>query len=192
MVKMLNKKIIWFILALAVFGNAVSVCRAEIIPPYGPGQIGLQAVVLCESLTVRQERSASSKAVKTLRYGDLIIVQEWWDGWADCFLSDTVDAGPAGWVNSDYIAIDPAWYRTDERTPVYAWNDTMAPKVALLNKGTTLPILKEQGDWLIVSLRGAAGWIYKNAADRMNTATMDAVRSLSNLEKAELTTPNGA
>ena len=189
MMNMLKKRVLWFIVALAVLCAAGSACRAEIIPPHGEGQIGLQAVVLCESLTVRKERSASSKAVKKLQYGDRIIVQERWDGWAECFLSDAVDAGPAGWVNSDYIAIDPAWYRTDETTPVYAWNDTMAPKVALLGKGETLPILKDDGEWLIVSLRGATGWIYKNAADRMDAGTKEAVRSISGLEKAELRTP---
>ena len=72
-----------------------------------------------------------------------------------------MDAGPAGWVNADYIAVDPAWYRADNATPVYAWNDTEAPKVALLDAGTELPILKDDGDWLIVSLRGATGWIRK-------------------------------
>ena len=46
-------------------------------------------------------------------------------------------------------------------TPVYAWNDTAALKVGLLDPGTTLPILKDTGDWLIVSLRGATGWIRK-------------------------------
>ena len=80
---------------------------------------------------------------------------------ANCFLSDSVDAGPSGWVNSDYIIIDPSWYRTDETTPVYAWNDTAALKVALLDKGTRLPILKEEDAWYVVSLRGAAGWIHK-------------------------------
>ena len=66
-----------------------------------------------------------------------------------------------GWVNADYIAIDPARYRTEAETPVYAWNDTKAPKIGLLDKDTILPILKEEGDWLIVSLRGAVGWIRK-------------------------------
>ena len=166
-----KRSVMLLILALTVFWNAGNVSLAQIIPPYGEGQIGLEAVVLCESLTVRQERSASSKAVKTLQYGDRIIVQKQVNGWADCFLSDSLDAGPAGWVNTDYIVIDPAWYRTDESTPVYAWNDTTAPKVALLNKNTTLPILKDEGEWLIVSLRGATGWIYKNAADRLAAAS---------------------
>ena len=135
---------------------------AEIIPPYGEGQIGLQAVVLCETLTVRQQPSASSKALKTLHYGDRIIVQPETGGWAACFLSDSVDGERAGWVNENYLAIDPAWYRTEENTAVYAWNDTIAPQVALLDKNTILPILRDDGEWLIVSLRGATGWIHND------------------------------
>ena len=153
------------ILSVVILWNAGSVCLADILPPHGEGQIGLQAVVLCESLTVRQEASASSKAVKTLEYGDYLVTQRQKNGWADCFLSDAVDAGRSGWVNADYIVVDPAWYRTDDATPVYAWNDTVAPKVALLSKDTILPILKDEGEWLIVSLRGAVGWIHKTAAD---------------------------
>ena len=83
------------------------------------------------------------------------------DGFAQIFLSDAVDAEPAGWVNAEYIAINPSSFRTDSKTAVYAWNSTSAPKVALLNKGKTLPILKECGDWLIVSLRGAVGCVRK-------------------------------
>ena len=144
------------VLMIAVAGIA----QAEIISPRGEGQIGLQAVVLCESLTVRQSASSSAKAVKTVSYGSLIIVTKQSNGWAYCVLGDSEDS-PAGWVNADYIAIDPAWYHTTAKTTVYAWNSTSAPKVGLLDKNTNLPILKVQGDWIIVSLRGATGWIHK-------------------------------
>jgi SH3-like domain-containing protein len=144
------------VLALGCAG----VVHAEIIPPHGFGQIGLQAVVLCETLTLREKPDASSRVVQTLDYGDLPIVMEQKDGWAYVTLGDSEES-PKGWLNADYIAIDPAWYRTEKKTPVYAWNDTAAPKVALLDADTTLPILKEEGDWLVVSLRGATGWIHK-------------------------------
>ncbi len=157
---------ITILLALVLALMSAAVAQADILPPHGEGQIGWQAVVLCESLTVRQQRSASSRAVKTLQYGDTLIMQKQVDGWADCFLSDALDAGPAGWVDASYIAIDPAWYRAEEATPVYAWDDTAAPRVALLSKGTILPILRDDGEWLIVSLRGAVGWIRVSAADR--------------------------
>ncbi len=156
-------------LAIVIFGCMATV-HAEIIPPYGEGQIGYQAVVLCEKLTLREEPAASARALKTLEYGRRINVIEnentraKSNGWAYCVLGDSEDA-PAGWVNPDYIIVDPAWYRADKQTPVYAWNDTAASKVALLDAGTTLPILKEEGNWLIVSLRGAVGWIRKGAGD---------------------------
>ena len=165
------KKFTWLtiltalILALGCLGAAF----AEIIPAAEPGQqIGYQAVVLCETLTLRESSSSSSKALQTLNYGDLPIVvgadlpagprEE--NGFVYCVLGDSEDS-PSGWLNADYLAIDPAWYITEKATAVHAWNDSTAPKVALLDKGTRLPILREEGDWYIVSLRGAVGWIHK-------------------------------
>ena len=155
-----------FIAFLMLFVLAAGVCHADIIPPYGEGQIGLTAVVLCSNLTVRKDRSASSDAVTTLNAGARFMVQNQVDGWADCFLSDDVDGGCSGWVNADYVVVDPAWYRTNGATAVYAWNDTKAPRVGLLDDGEMRPILKDDGDWLVVGLRGAAGWILKTDADK--------------------------
>ena len=39
-------------------------------------------------------------------------------------------------------------------------------EVGLLDDGEMLPILKDDGDWLVVGLRGAAGWILKTDADK--------------------------
>ena len=160
------KKMAWLTLltALVLLLGSAGIAQGEIIPSHGMGQIGYQAVVLCEKLTVRQEPSTSSKAVATLQYRDLPIVINQANGWAYCALGDDEDT-LTGWINADYLAIDPAWYRTESATPVYAWNSTAAPKVGLLVKDTTLPILKEQGSWLVVSLRGATGWIRKTSAD---------------------------
>ncbi len=151
------------LMALILTLGSVSAVQAEILPPRGMGQIGYQAVVLCESLTVRQKASASSKTVATLQYGDWPIVMNESNGWAYCVLGDAEDS-PAGWVNADYIVIDPSWYRTEKKEPVYAWNDLDAPKVALLDPNTTLPILKIEKEWIVVSLRGASGWIHRNTA----------------------------
>lgn len=156
------KKFAWMtVLAVLVMmiGSIVS-AQAEIIPSYGEGQIGRTAVVLCEQLTLRSGPSASSEKVRTLNYGDQPIVMEQSNGWAYVTLGDSEDS-PMGWVNADYIAVDPAWYRTEGKTPVYAWDDTLAPKVALLDENTTLPILTDEGAWLIVSLRGAVGYVRK-------------------------------
>ena len=154
------KKMMVFALALAMLLIAVA-AQAEIIPPYGEGQIGLRAVILCEKLTLREAPRSNAGIVDELTNSDFIIVTKQLDGWAEIMRSDSVDASPAGYVNADYLMIDPAWYRTTGTTPVYAWNDVTAPKVGLLDADTTLPILKDEGDWLIVGLRGATGWIKK-------------------------------
>ncbi|MBQ8161225.1 MAG: SH3 domain-containing protein [Clostridia bacterium] len=156
------KKLSW---AAALLALILTLCLAAgalagIIPPYGEGQIGYQAEILCEELTLRDKPSTSGKALKTLYYGDVLLVMKEQDGWAYCTISDAEDA-LTGWVNADYIIVDPAYYRTDKSTPVYAWDDTSAPKIALLDKGTRLTIVKDEGSWLIVSLRGAVGWIQK-------------------------------
>ena len=153
------KKGLVLVASLAALLGVGSTCQAQIIPAKGPGQIGYTAVVLCDSLSVRQESSTDSETVKTLHYGDKFMVTQQKDGWAECMLSDAVDAAPEGWVKSEYVAIDPAWYRTDGKTAVYAWNSTSAPKVALLDDDTVLPVLRQEGDWIIVSLRGAVGFI---------------------------------
>ncbi len=165
------KKSIWvtILTALVLALGCSGIVHAEIIPPYGPGQqIGYPAVVLCEKLTLREKPSSSSKAIETLNYGALPIVvnadlpegpmEE--NGFVYCTLGDSEES-PCGWINAEYIFINPAWFVTEKKTAVYAWNDTAAPKVALLDKDTRLPILKEEGDWYIVSLRGAVGWIHK-------------------------------
>ena len=162
---MMKKGMLAFgLLAMSVIGG--STCQASIIAPYGPGQIGYTAVVLCESLSLRQAPGVDSEVVQTMHYGDRVMVMTQENGWAQCAISDDVNGGPEGWMNTEYMAIDPSWYKTDSVTTVYAWNDTAALKVAELDKDTILPILKDDGDWLVVSLRGASGWIYKNDADK--------------------------
>ena len=63
-------------------GLLLAIAHAETIPPHGYGQIGLQAVVLCEQLSLRRGPSASSNKVRTLQHGDLPIVIEQSNGWA--------------------------------------------------------------------------------------------------------------
>ena len=165
----MSRKAISILTALILALGCAGVVHAEIIPPYGPGQqIGYPAVVLCETLTLRENPDSSSKAILTLNYGDRPIVvgadtqagAQKENGFVYCTLGDSENS-PCGWINADYIVINPAWYVTEKETAVYAWNDTAAPKVALLNKDTRLPVLKEDGDWYVISLRGAVGWIHK-------------------------------
>ena len=152
-----------------MLGGSVA-ANAEILPSHGFGQIGLTSVVLCDSLSLYQKPDTDSKLVEKLKYGDRVIVTDQSDGWARCVLGDSEDA-ESGWVKSDYIVIDPQWYRTEDSTAVYAWGDAKANKVGLLSKDTRLPILKNDDDWVVVSLRGASGWIRKTDKDRTGSGS---------------------
>ena len=128
------------------------------------------AIVLCQSLSVYDERGdQGGRKVNTLYYsidGMTVPVIESWDGWAKIYYADGTQTG---WVRSDYLLMDPAWYVCDDAVQVYAYPDTMAPRVALLGTGDELPIITQwedgQDGWVCVSLRGAAGWIRKTVAD---------------------------
>ena len=156
------------VLAALILACGCAGVRAEIIPPCDPGQqIGYPAVVLCETLTLREKPAASARALKTLEYGALPIVvgadlpegPKMENGFVYCTLGDSEES-PSGWLSADYIVINPAWYVTEKETAVYAWNDAGALRVALLGKGSRLPILREADGWYLVSLRGAVGWIH--------------------------------
>ena len=116
--------------------------------------------MLSEELPVHQNPDADSEVVDTLQYGNLIILLQQSDGWAKYVCSDSEDEAPAGWVETDCLLIDPAWLYTNEKTPLYAQNDTTAPELALLDENTILPILKDEGEWLMVALDGEPGWIH--------------------------------
>ena len=133
------KKHAWLAIltALVLLIGSTATVYAEKLPPFGFGQIGLTTVALYDGLPVHKEPDASSEVVTTLQFRDLIIVTEQSDGWARCVLGDSEDS-LSGWVETEYIIVDPAWYRTDTATPVYAWNDTAAPRIAILDANTVI------------------------------------------------------
>lgn len=169
------KKLCLLTLALLCCAATVS---ASILPATGvdadfKAWTGLDctpAVVLCESLSILDNRGdQGGRKVGTLFYtGNTIPVIESWDGYAKIYYADGTETG---WVRNDYLLMDPAFYVCDEDTQVYAYPDGMAPRIALLNKDTKLPILTEYDDnisingWVCVSLRSAAGWIRKTPRD---------------------------
>ena len=142
----------------------------EITRPIGPGQLGFDAVVISKTVTVRQTQNANAKAVKRLNFGDHVPVMSLGNGWCECFLSET--EGVSGYILEDYLLLDPAYITTEESTPVYAWQARNAKRVGLLSRGETYPIIRMDGDWLLISLRGAAGWIQRPSGDVTGTARM--------------------
>lgn len=142
----------------------------EVTRPLGPGQLGFDAVVISKSISIRPIQNSNAKAVRKMNYGEHMPVMSLGNGWCECFLSET--EGVSGYVLEDYILIDPAYVTTEEPTPVYAWQAQNAKRVGLLGRGETFPIIRMEGDWLLISLRGAAGWILRPGGDPTGTARL--------------------
>nr|AHF26164.1 hypothetical protein [uncultured bacterium Contigcl_1774] len=146
---------------------------AEITHPAGAGQMGYDAVVISKNVSVRPTTNANATALKRLSYGDHMAVMSVGNGWCEVYLSET--EGLSGYVLEDYILIDPAYITIEESTPVYAWQATNAKRVGLISKGETYPIIRMEGNWLLISLRGAAGWMLRPDRDEASgTARMKA------------------
>ncbi len=191
------------LITLLLLVCCISSASADILPATGVDEAfkawtGLEctpAVVLCESLSILDNRGdQGGKKVGTLLYGNPVPVIESWDGYAKIYYAD---ASKTGWVRNDYLLMDPAFYLCDEDMQVYAYPDVMAPKIALLDKGTKLPILTEYDDglsiggWVCVSLRSAAGWIRKTPRDTAGD-TWFRPDQLASLTKAQLQMDGGA
>lgn len=172
------KRILMMMMALLL---CLGTAQASILPPSGVDEgfaawTGIEctpAVILCENLSIYDARGdQGGKKVGSLNYtGQTIPVIESWDGYARIYYAD---GNETGWVHNEYLLMDPAWYVCDEGMPVYAYPDTMAPRVGYLATGTKLPIITEYDDgdslngWACVSLRGAAGWIRKTPKDTIS------------------------
>lgn len=119
------------------------------------GEIAHEAVVLCQSLTVRAAPSFDAEAVLTLESGEPFLTNQTRDGWLNVLRED----GEKGWVRAEYVLEHPSFLRLTETTRAFAFDGEDAPTVGLLDAGTTLPIIRRSPEGYVISLRGAAAWI---------------------------------
>ena len=161
------KRLFCLLLCLILTCQA-AVCLAEIIPPAAynqgfydfSGLYAQDAVVLCDSLSVRPQPDFGAEATAILHSGDPFVTDKSQDGWLHVFASD---GSVEGWVRGDYVLVCPSYLALEASTPAYAYGDEAAPRVALLDAGVRLPIILTEGAWTVVSLRGASAWIHTGA-----------------------------
>lgn len=117
-----------------------------------------EGFVLCQTLSMRESPSASAKVVKSLAYGSALTITGWEGEWMQ--VSAQVDgAAASGWVRSEYVLVDPAYYTSTGETAVYAYPGEDSPRVGLLSAGETYPIVAQLEGYTAISLRGASGFI---------------------------------
>ncbi len=173
----------------------ISSAQATIVPSMGEqeNQLGVfigvstPGYILCESLSVYDARGdQGGRKIGTLKYrgdGNVVAVLQSWDGWAEIGYED---GNSSAWVHNEYLLMNPDWYICDEAMAVYAYDDNMAPRIAWVEKGTKLAIIRDLGDWVQVSIRTATGYIKKTAQDRVQSFWFQP-ELLGSLVRAELT-----
>lgn len=181
------KKLICMVLMLVLVAGTAC---ATILDPRGvdleyklnTGIEAKRAEVLCKSLSALEAPNTRARKVKTFSAGQTFLTWQSEDIFLNCFYS--YDHEPA-WVRDYYVLVDPHYYRTDSGTPVYAYGSTSAPRVGLTDTGDVYPIIMENDHWVVISIRGASGWIRKNNNDYVHQCWLQP-ETLVNLKRAEL------
>lgn len=117
--------------------------------------------VLCETLSLRSNPNTDSETLCTLPYGsqvEIISEQNEWN-YVTCY--NVNGEKYAGWVKGEYVLADPTYFQASVETPVYALPAAGSKRVGLLDIGATHPILGEIDNFMVISLRGACGFVLK-------------------------------
>ena len=124
---------------------------------------GRVAQVLCESLSLRQSPSFSAQVITTLGWNTTLLPDgDAPDGWQKAtVVADDGSLGYTGYVRSEYLLYDCLWYTASASTPVYAYPSPEAPRVGLLDKDSAYPIIAEYNGYIVISLRGASGFVLR-------------------------------
>lgn len=113
------------------------------------------ALVLCQSLTLWERPDVTSTAMASLPYESVLTCTgNWYPGWLE-----VIADGQTGWVREEFLLLDPTYITFAVETPVLAWPSSDAPWIGLLDAGSAVPVLGEWDEYMIISLRGASGFV---------------------------------
>lgn len=117
--------------------------------------------ILCESLSLREKPDATSNLIHTMTYGTYCTILEESDSWYNITYRNEEQLRYSGWVRKEYVLVNPDYFVPDGETPVYAMPSDRSQRVALIDSGTSYPIIGEMNGFLAISLRGASGFVVK-------------------------------
>lgn len=117
--------------------------------------------VLCEALSLRENPDAAATLIHTMPYGTYCTVLEESGSWYNVTYRNEVNTRYSGWVRKEYMLVNPDCFVPEGETPVYAMPSGSSKRIGLINSGTSYPIIGEMNGFLVISLRGASGFVAK-------------------------------
>lgn len=119
-------------------------------------------IVISQNVSLRAEPSTGATRLATISNGTVLDLLNEQNGWYQVAYYDGKSVMPLqGWVRNDYIVRNPSFITTTALTYVYAMPALDSKKVGQLVAGTQLVVIGEFGDFWVVNLRSASGFIYK-------------------------------
>ncbi|MDL2318672.1 SH3 domain-containing protein [Eubacteriales bacterium OttesenSCG-928-A19] len=123
-------------------------------------------VVISQNVSLRESPSLGATRITSIPNGTVLDLLDEQSGWYYVAYYNAANTAPLeGWVLVDFIVRDPSFITTTASTYVYAMPSRDAKKVGQLVSGTQLVIIGEYGDFWVVNLRSASGFIYKRDVD---------------------------
>lgn len=144
--------------------------RAErIVGWVAPGTVDVQydspifpGIVIAQSISLRESPSTRAKRIASLPNGAMFDLLDEQNGWYRVSYWDGKSQTPLeGWVLVDFVVRDPSFITTTKATYVYATPSRSSKKVGELVSGSQVVVIAEFGDFWVVNLRSATGFIYK-------------------------------
>lgn len=131
--------------------------RIDQATPVYPG------VVISQNVTLRESPSTTAKQLARPTNGTVLDILSEQNGWYYVRFWDGKSTMPIeGYVRTNFVVRDPMFVTTTQATYVYSMPDRGAKMVGQLVSGTQLVVIGEYGDFWVVNLRSASGFIHKN------------------------------
>ena len=119
-------------------------------------------IVISQNVSLRENPSTGARRIASIPNGAMFDLLDEQNGWYYVSYYDGKNASPLqGWVVVDFVVRNPSFLTTTKSTYVYSTPTRSSKKVGQLVAGTQLVVIGEYGDFWVVNLRSASGFIYK-------------------------------
>lgn len=145
-------------------------------PAQGEWQGYDTGAVLCQTLSFREMPDSASARLDVLEAGERFVILAEKEGfYLACRRDESGEKYETGWVNADYVAKNMGTLMTRAMVHARAYGDESAPLVGEIERGTRLNLIARVGEYYVVSLRGASGFIHESQSVELDAQAQAAL-----------------